>query len=255
MIHSKKLLAAAVALSLSLPLTAVGQEPADDQKLVIHHVKVKIGHGPAFRDGMAAYAKCLADSNHDEGYSVWSSVDGDRTAYHIVTDFDKWAEFDSSDEVSDACWEKDGIRAGIFDHMASWKTHYAERMPGWSGNAEGYEIVRLHYFRVDDGEDFRETVGTMVGHLREAEYADLGTWYDVQATGHGAADFFYVDHFENFAAMDDRKSVDAALREAVGDDDTDELWEDFNDSLQDEKGYWAVMIKREAAMGYAPDDD
>jgi len=253
---AKKLLAAAVALAWTGPLAADDHDSDATQKLAIHHVKVKVGHGPAFGEGMAAYAKCLAESDYDGSYSVWSAVDGDRTAYHVVSSFDLWGEMDEDDPVSDACWEKEGMREGIFEHLVSWKTHYAEHMPDWSGDMEGSTVVRLHYFRVDDGEDFRETVGTITGHLKEAEYENMGTWYDVQPTGYGAADYFYVDHFEDFAAMDgDRMTVDSTLREAIGDEDTEEIWEEFGDSLEDEKGYWAVLLQRQDDMSYSSDDD
>jgi hypothetical protein len=247
---------AAVALVCALPFTANGQEPSDTHKLAIHHIKVKMGHGPKFRQGLEALAKCLADGKAEGGYSVWAAVDGDRTAFHIVSDFDNWAELDEEDEVSNACWEKDGMREGLFDHMASWKTHYATRMPDWSGTAEGYDLVRLHHFRVDDARKFRELVGEAVGHMKAANYAHMGTWYDVEPGAPGQPDFFVVDHFTNFAAMDeDRKGANGILVDAIGEDKTAEFWDDFMDTLSADKGYWAATLSRQESLGYSPDDD
>ena len=135
---SKTLMAAAIALAFTLPAAADNHESDANQKLAIHHVHVKMGHGAGFRAGMEAYSACLKEGGYEDSYSVWHAVDGDRTSYHIVSSFDMWSEFDEDDEISDACWENDEIRDGVFDHMATWETNYAQRLPDWSGNAEGY---------------------------------------------------------------------------------------------------------------------
>ena len=251
-----KLLAAACALACTLPAVADNHESDGNWKLAIHHVHVKMGHGAAFRAGMEAYSACLAENDYKESYSVWRAVDGDRTGYYIVSPFELWAEYDAEGTVSDMCWGKEEIRTGVFDHMASWETSYAERMADWSGSAEGYQVVRLHNFRVDDGSDFRALVSEMAGYMKEAKYEHMGTWYDVLGGSWWDADYFVVDHFENFAAMDEeRKGANGVLVDAVGEEKAKEFWEKFGETLEDENGYWSTTLERRASMGYSPDED
>ena len=254
--NTTKILAAAVALALALPAAADNHDKDGNTKLAIHHVHVKMGHGAQFRAGMEAYSACLAESDYKDAYSVWQSLDGDRTGFHIVSQFELWAEFDEEDEISDACWAKDEIRDGIFNHMASWETHYAERMADWSGNADGYSIVRLHNFRVDDGSAFRSLVGEITGYMKEAKYEHMGTWYDVIGGSAWDADYFVVEHFANYAAMDEkRKGANGVLVDAVGEEKAEAFWDKFGDALTDEKGYWSELLQRRDSMGYSPEED
>ena len=205
---------------------------------------------------MEAYSACLAENGYEDSYSVWQAVDGDRTGYHIVSSFEMWAEMDEEDEISNACWKKEGIREGIFDHMASWETSYAERMPDWSGSADGFTVVKLHNFRVEEGPEFRSLVGEITGYMKEAKYEHMGTWYNVTAGGPDAADYFVVEHFENYAAMDEkRKGASGVLKDAVGEEKTEEFWENFGETLADENGYWSNMLVRRESMGYSPEED
>ena len=251
-----KLLAAAAAMACAMPAMADNHSSGDDYRLAIHHVHVKMGHGPDFRAGMEAYAKCLGENDYDGSYSVWQAVDGDRTGYHIVARFDMWAEMDESDPASDACWGDDDIRNGVFSNMASWETHYAKRMPEWSGNAEDYTVVKLHNFRVEDDDKFRALVGQLSGYMIEGKSEHVGSWYNVDTAGYWQADYFVVDHFDNFAAMDaKRKGVNDFLREAIGEEKADELWDDFGDALADEKGYWVNTLQLQDSLGYSSDED
>lgn len=250
------ILAATIAMTWTMQGVADHHEKGENQKLAIHHIHVKMGHGVHFKAGMEAYSACLAESGYEDSYSVWQAVDGDRTGYHIVSSFDMWAEFDEEDEASSACWKKEGMRDGIFDHMASWKTSYAKRMADWSGSADGYSIVKLHNFSVEDGSEFRSLVSEMTGHLKKAKYEHMGTWYDVLGSGHKGADYFVVEHFENYAAMDeDRKGVSGVLKDAVGEEQAEQFWEKFGETLADENGYWSNLLQRQDSMGYSPDED
>ena len=250
------ILAAAIAMTWTMQGVADHHEKGENQKLAIHHIHVKMGHGMQFKAGMEAYSACLAENGYEDSYSVWQAVDGDRTGYHIVSSFDMWAEFDEDDEASSACWKKEGMREGIFDHMASWKTSYAKRMADWSGSADGYSIVKLHNFSVEDGSEFRSLVGEMTGHLKKAKYEHMGTWYDVLGSEHNGADYFVVEHFENYAAMDEeRKGVSGVLKDAVGEEKAEQFWEKFGETLADENGYWSNLLQRQDSMGYSPDED
>ena len=240
----------------ALPVAADPHQTNANQKLAIHHIHVKMGHGAQFGAGMEAYSACLAEAGYEDSYSVWHAVDGDRTGYHIVSSFDMWAEFDEESEISDACWAKDEIRDGVFNHMASWETQYAQRMADWSGEADGYTVVKLHNFRVEDGSAFRKMVGEMAGYMKEAEYEHMGTWYDMMGGGYWDADYFVVEHFENFAAMDEkRKGANGVLQDAIGKEKAEDFWENFGESLEDENGYWTNTLVRRVSMGYSPAED
>lgn len=248
---------AAALLIASTGALADNHEEGEAYHLAIHHVHAKLGHIPEFQAGMEAYSNCLKENDAEDGFSVWRSFDGDRTGFHIVGRFDKWAEFDADDEVSDGCWGNDEIRGGVFDHMASWETSYAEKLPAWSGSgAEGYTVVHLHNFRVEENGDFRAVVGEITGYMKDAEYVHQADWFNVMTSGYWDADYFAVTHFDNFAAMDeDRLGVMGVLREAVGDERAEQLWEDWGDTLADEKGYWRETLVLQSSMGYSPDDE
>ncbi|HKL52790.1 MAG TPA: hypothetical protein VJ902_02445 [Wenzhouxiangellaceae bacterium] len=247
---------AAALLIASAGAVADNHEDDDAYHLVIHHVHAKVGHIPEFRAGMEAYSNCLEENGAEDGYSVWRSFDGDRTGFHIVSRFGAWADFDEEDEVSDGCWGNNEIRAGVFDHMASWETSYAEKLPAWSGDAEEYTVVQLHNFRVDEGDDFRALVGEITGYMKAAEYEHQADWFNVMTSGYWDADYFAVTHFENFAALDeDRLGVTGVLREAVGEERAEQIWEDWGDSLADDKGYWRETLVLQSSMGYTPEDD
>jgi hypothetical protein len=251
-----KLLAVAFAAAWALPGAADNHDKDASQKLAIHHVHVKMGHGMEFRKGMEAYSACLAENGYEESYSVWQAVDGDRTGYHIVAPFELWAEYDDEDEISAACWAEEEIRDGVFDHMASWETSYAERLADWSGDTEGSKVVKLHNFRVEDGSEFRSLVGEIVGYMKEAKYEHMGTWYDVIGGGYWDPNYFLVEHFENFAAMDEkRKGANKILVDTVGEEKAEQFWEKFGEALDDEKGYWSNKLVRRDSMGYSPAEE
>lgn len=246
---------AAIALACALPVAATAQDDSDGYMLTMHAVNAKIGHIPEFIAGMEAYSDCLEENEAEGGYSVWRSFDGDRTRFEIVSRFDTWGEFDEDDEAGDACWGNEEIRAGVFDHMSSWKTRYARKMVDWSGDSENYTVVHLHNFRVSDGSDFRALVGEMMGYMAEAEYPYQPDWFNVMATGYGAPDFFAVSHFEDFAAMDEeRAGLMGVLRDAVGEERAEQMWEDWGDTMADEKGYWRETLVIQPDMGYMPGD-
>lgn len=253
--YSKTMLAAAAAMAATLPLTATAQDDGEAYHLAIHTVNAKLGSIPEFRAGMEAYSNCLAENDGDSGYSVWRSMDGDRTGFHIVNRFDTWAEMDEDSPASDACWGNNEIRAGVFDNISSWETSYATKMPEWSGDAEDYTVVQLHNFRVSDGDDFRDVVGEMMGYMKEAEYEHHPDWFNVMPGGYWEADMFAVSHFADFGAMDeDRKGVMGVLNETVGEERAEQMWEAWGDSMEDMRGYWRETLALQPSMGYSPDD-
>jgi len=254
--NTTKILTAAVALACAMPLAADNHEEEDGYNLAIHHIKAKLSHVQQFQAGLEALSDCMAENGSEDSYSVWRAFNGDRTQFHIVDQFDTWTDFDQDDEAGDTCWGTAEIYAGVFDNMASWETSYAEKLPAWSGNAEDYTVVHLHNFRVDEGDDFRALVGEMMGYMKDAEYAHQPDWFDVMPGGYWEADFFAVSHFANVAAMDEeRLGVTGVLREALGEERADQMWEDWGDTLAEMRGYWRETLVLQPSMGYSPSDD
>ncbi len=126
-----------------------------------------------------------------------------------------WAEMDAPNEAGQACWASHGENMAA--HVKSASTRFARPMPEWSRDAEGYTVVRLHQFRVDDGEQFRGAVGAITAIMKEAEYEHLGGWYQVIGADSTEPDYFVVAHYDNFAALDeDRAGPYAVVGEAAG---------------------------------------
>lgn len=251
---SSKLILALGACTLLMTGTApFAQEEDDGHILEITQVEVKIGHDMAFREAVKAYHQCLHDHGYEGAWSTWSNVDGHGRKYHFVSSMDNWAELDSRDEAGETCWSEH--HDSLTSHVTAASTHFARHITDWSGDAEGYTVVRLHQFRVEDNGDFRDTVGTITSILKEAEYAHLGTWYQNIGNDSNEPGYFVVAHFDNFAAMDeDRSGPYDALVDAVGQERADELWEQFNDALRDDREYFTDLLRLEEDLSHSHED-
>ena len=245
-----------MALSVSALLTAGTTVLAQDDDsffLEITEVGVKIGHGPKFREAVKSYNKCLADNEYDGTWSAWRNVDGDVNVYHFVSTMNNWAEMDSANEVGETCWSRNHDQ--VTAHVDSISVSFARHLPAWSGQAEGFDVVRLHQFRVDDGDLFETTVGAITSIMKEAEYGHMGTWYDVIGSDSNEPDYFVVSHFQNFAALDeDRPGARQVVVDAAGEERADELWEQFGNSLHDDWEYSSQLLRRDVELSHSGDD-
>lgn len=249
----KKLLAAAMAAALCMPAAADDHSESDDYMLSIMDLSIKHGHGMKFRQSMTDYMECYSENGGTGEWSVWGAVDGEPNRMMMVSRMDMWAEMDSDDPGDQACWPEHA--EALTSHIADADRRMWRKMSDWSGDAEGYSVVRLHNFRVDDGSAFREMVGEMTDMMKEAEYEHMGTWYDAIGSKRWGADYFVVDHFENFAAMDeDRKGVDGIMTDALGAEGAAEMWERFGDTLADMEPYWTLTLSRIDSLSYSQDD-
>jgi len=231
----------------------LAQEQQDSHMLEITTVGVKIGHDMAFRESVKAYHECLVEHEYEGSWSAWRNIGGDGREYHFVSTMENWAEMDSVDEAGKTCWSEH--YEGITSHVSSVSTRFARHMPGWSGNAEGYDIVRLHHFRVEDNRNFRETVETITGILKEADYEHLGTWYRNIGNDSNEPDYFVVAHYDDFAAMDaDRTSPYDAVVAAAGQDRADELWKQFGDALRDDWDYFTDILHRDEELSHSGEE-
>jgi hypothetical protein len=250
----KKLLAAALAAALCMPVAADDHEGGEDYMLNIMDLRIQHGHGMKFREAMTAYMNCYAENGGTDAWSTWGAVDGEPNRMMIVSRMDMWGELDSDDPGDEACWPEHG--AELTSHVANANRQIFKKMPDWSGNAEGYTVVQLHNFRVEDGRAFREIVGEMVDMMKEADYEHLGTWYDAVGNQRWAADYFVVEHFDNFAAMDeDRKGVNGVMVDALGEEGAADMWDRFGETLAEMEPYWTITLRRIDSLSHMPEED
>lgn len=248
-----KLLLALGATTMLSAGAVLAQEEDESYILEMTEVGVKLGHTAKFREAVKPYNACIAENDSDAEWSAWRNVGGDGTTYHFVSTMANWAEMDSSDEALERCWTEhmDGIMA----HVDSVSTSFARPMADWSGDAEGFDVVRLHQFRVEDGEAFREAVGAITSILKEAEHEHLGSWYDMIGNSSNEPDYFVVSHYDNFAAMDkDRAGPYSVVSEHAGEARADELWAQFDDALRDDWEYFHLMLRRDAELSHSSDE-
>lgn len=231
---------------------ATAQED-DSYILQMTEVGIKLGHASQFRDAVMPYNECLVEQDSEETWSAWRNVDGEGTTYWFVSTMANWAEMDAPDEAGEACWPDH--QEAIMAHVESVSTSFARPMPAWSRDHEGYTVVRLHQFRVDDGDLFRQTVGEITSTMKEAEYEHLGSWYDMIGNDSTEPDYFVVSHYDNFAAMDeDRAGPYNVVSEALGKERADVLWDQFGESLTDDWEYFSVLLRRDAELSHSGDE-
>ena len=234
-----------------VPGVAAAQDD-ESHMIEITEIDIKAGHWRKFSAGMESYISCYEEQEGEGSWSAW--WDMEHSTIHLVSQMDGWADMDERDEASMKCWSV--IEEEIAPHITKVETSFARPLPDWSGDAEGYDVVRLHRFRVDDESAFRETVGTVTDILEEAEYEHLGSWYDVIGNDAGEPDYFVVEHFDDFAEMDeDRAGAYRAVLDAEGEERADDLWEQFGDSLHDDWEYSTLLLSRSSELAYSPDED
>ncbi len=251
--YTKTMLAAALAVTCSMPVLADDHESEDSYMINILVLELKHGHGWKFGESMMAYKNCYAENDGEDSWSVWSAVDGAPNTMYIVSRMAMWSEMDETDAANRTCWQEHG--EGLTSHVASANGRYWRHMADWSGDAEGYSVVTLHNFRVAEGEDFEAVVGEVTGHMKEAEAEHMGTWYQAVGQQRWGADYFVVSHYENFAAMDeDRPGANSYLVDAVGEEAAEAVWDRFGESLADMEPYWTQMLRRVDSMSYDADD-
>jgi len=229
----------------------VSADEHENPLIEITQLDVKVGHWMKFRGGMEAYLACYEENEGEDEWSVWDDVEGG--SYHIVSSMDGWAEMDETDEAGMACWSV--IEEQIAPHLDGVSTRFARYLPDWSGEAVGYNVVRLHQFRVDEGDEFEQVVGEITTIMKEAEYEHLGAWYDVVGNDSDEIGYFVVEHFQNFAAIDDgRAGAYGTTVASVGEEAAQALWDRFGETLDEDAGYETVLLRRVPEMSRSRDD-
>lgn len=251
---SKLISALGACLVLGFATTAFAQEQEDeDYILEVTKVGVKIGQEMKFREAVKAYHQCLIDNEYEGNWSTWSNVGGEGREYHFVSTMNNWAEMDSPHQAGETCWAEH--HDNLTPHANSVAVIFARPMSDWSGEAEDYTVVRLHHFRVDDNREFRDAVSAITSILKDAEYEHLGEWYQTIGGGADKPNYFVVAHYDNFAALDeDRTGPYQALVDAAGQERADELWEQFDDALRDDREYFSDLLRRDDELSYSGGD-
>ncbi|MDX1626868.1 MAG: hypothetical protein R3323_10165 [Wenzhouxiangellaceae bacterium] len=252
--NTKKILAAAIAMAVTLPAVADNHEDDEGYMLSIMDLTYQHGHGMKFRDALRAYKDCYAENDGENGWSAWSAVDGEPNRMYIVGRIDMWADLGEDDPARQACWPEHGQE--ITSHISSANRRMWRFMPDWSGDNSGYNVVRVHNFRVGDGEAFREVVGEIAGHMKAADAEHMGNWFQAVGQQRWGADYMVVAHYEDFAAMDeDRKGANDYLVDAVGEEAAEATWEKFRESMAEMEPYWTQTLARSESLGYSPGGD
>ncbi len=236
-------LAAAAAVTIGA-MPVVAQE--DSFYLDILSVEVKIGHVMAFRDGVKAYLECYEEAGGKDSWSTWSNMDGDGAVYLFVSRMENWAALDRREDARRECFPV--VEEEIAPHMVRMNTTYAKHLPDWSadGLPEDMTVARVHYFSVDDQWKFRSAIGSIAGVRRAVAPEDMGMWYDVQGGGTADAEYFVVQGFKNFAAMDeDQRGPYGTMKEHAGEGTADLIWGQYQDSLEDGDSYWSSLLAYE----------
>ena len=250
---TNNMLVAALAGALCMPVAADSHEEGEDYMISIMDLEIKHGHGMKFQEAMTAYMECYTSNGGTNEWSTWGAVDGKLNRMMLVSRMDMWSEMDSEDPGDKACWQEHG--AELTSHVSSVDRRFWKKVPGWSGDAEGYTVVRVHNFRVEDGRAFRQIVGEVTGMMKDAEYEHMGTWYDAVGKERWGADYFVVAHFDNFAALDeDRKGANGIMVDALGEDGAAAMWERFDDTLADMEPYWTLTLRRIDSLSHSNED-
>ncbi|HMA98420.1 MAG TPA: hypothetical protein VKO38_03070 [Wenzhouxiangella sp.] len=244
------LASAVVALSAS-PMIASAQE-SDNSILSMTRIYLEPLAGMSFGAAMNEYIECYEENGGDNSWTAWRDMES--SVVWIVSNMDGWAEMDQErGEAEGACWSilVEKMPASVI----KMKTDYARYMADWSDPSEDFNVVRLHQFMVDEGDDFRETVGEMTSMLKEAEHEHVGAWYGMIGSDADEIDYFQVSQYENFAEIDaDRPNYNSVMVEEMGEEKAEEMWDELFDSVAD-YGYKTVLLSRMEDWSYDPGEE
>lgn len=248
----RRIMTAAIAGLLATGTSAQEATEIEDYLLEIGHIQVEYDEMTAFTEALGAYKACYAGKGGKDGWAAWHNHDGAGFQYYIVSRIDRWSELDAVDEADRACWAEHA--EALLDTIERFDTYYARKLPAWSGTSpEASKVVRLHQFRVDNGPEFRSTIGEITRIMKDAGYPHVGSWFDVQGGARDYPHYFAVEYFDDFAAMDEERAGPyQTVVDAAGAKIAEELWEQYRDSLENAGGYWNQLIHYNEALSFEP---
>jgi len=246
---------AAVALLAGAGMPAGAQDEPDDYLLTLNAIEVPPGHQRAFREGVAAVVECYRQNGTEASWSVWDRLQGRGDVHLAVFPSADWSAMGETDPAASAC--RSVIEERIDPHVGTANVSVARKVPEYSGiDAEDFTVVRLHYFRVDDAGAFREAVGELSAIITKDEHHADDSWFEVIGGGPYAADFFVVEHFADYAALDaERPTAYEVVERAVGAEQAQALWARFDEALKDDREYWSYQFSLLEDLTLEQDED
>ena len=244
--------AATLVLS-SVPSAVFGQENGESSGdlYTVYDLHVRLGEEPAFREGMTAWKDCYSEQDGKETWTAYRRLQGKGIVYAVVFSNPTWEEIGRRDPAAQAC--QSVLRERIDPHLDAVETMISRFMPDISGEPGPHELAEVYSFEVGDASAFMAVVEAVTGVMREDGEGLRGWWHYTRGGGPGTADFFVVDPFQDFAAMDEQRSSPWARYAAVhGEDAAAEMRTKFREAVDDE---WSYLYRRVADLSReaAPD--
>jgi hypothetical protein len=251
----KRVLTFSLLLSISIfSFNIFAQEEDESFILSMTEFTIKPGHDFEFREGIKAWKECYLENGGEWSWRIWQRVQGEGNVYILASSMSNWAEMDESgDEAGKEC--RDLARELINPHIESAKYNLARYMPDISKkNPMEYDVIWVTNWTVKDGWKFQNTVKEITNIIRDVEGDTRGYWYNVMGGAVDEADYFVVDPYKNFAAMDEeRDGVWALVEKSKGEKKKDELRQNFMDSVDKA---WAYIYTREKELSRpSPEDE
>lgn len=237
-----------IGLCLAPAGAGIAQDDDDGNVGRVYIVTVKDGHGQAFQDGVKAYFACYGENGGKKAYDVWQSETGRLGRYAFTLGGHKWADFDEFEEASQAC--DDVFREQFLAHIDKATSEFTTYMDEQSNIKEGeYNVVWVINFEIKDTRKFLGGISKITEAAKESEWGNYA-WYNIQAGGRHAGDFFLVLAEENFAGLDEEN---APLWEMVagvhGEEAAESIRKDLMGAIEDD---WSNLWRRRPDLGYSP---
>lgn len=234
----------AILLLSSVPVLAQddGESPGD--LYTVYDLHVRLGHEPAFREGMTAWKNCYAENDGEETWTAYRRMQGKGIVYSVVFSNPTWKEMGRRDPATQAC--RSILRERIDPHLDAVEKSVSRFMPDISGEPGPHEVLEVYSFDVGDAAAFMEVVEAVTEVMREDGEGVRGWWHYIRGGGPSSADFLVVDPFEDFAAMDEERSSPwARYAAAHGEDAAAEMRAKFREAVDDE---WSYLYRRVADL-------
>ncbi|MEM1080447.1 MAG: hypothetical protein AAGH65_02585 [Pseudomonadota bacterium] len=249
---NKIAVAITAAIMMSASVLMADNHEQETMKLNMGSIKVKMGHGMEFREGIAAWKDCYLENDGDSQWSVFERQDGESGHYYVNFRMAKWGEMDEDSPASEACGSI--VQEQIAPHMESSSWRWAESMPEVSKDEGTGNIFLVYYFRVKGGMgmQFNSVVEQVTAATEAIEGDQGGYWYELYGGDEHAADYLVAVPFENYAEWDeDEPGAWEMAAEHYGEEKATELRAQFSESLD---AGWDYTYERIDELSNVSDD-
>lgn len=215
-------------------------------------IKAKAGMSKQFEEGFKKHLAWHKAQKDMWTYPGWQVISGDISSYGVGTFGHNWADFDTPGVPGDA--DQADAQVNIAPYVDSVEfTYWAYLKEVSRPPAEGTEtpLSQVLSFRVHFGkaDDFNRIIRKITDGLNKANWEGRYEWYSLVNGGDVPA-YVLVLPRANFAAMaPPAKSFVAALEEAIGRQETEELLEDFEKCVKSET---TEIVRSRPDLSYTP---